>query len=88
MLGTRRNPGLPDEGIDSWMIRTHSHYWHPAGTAAMGAPEHGGVCDADGRVHGVVGLRVADASVFPEVPRATPALPVVVVGERIVASME
>jgi choline dehydrogenase len=88
LLGTRRNPGLPDEGIDSWMIRTHSHYWHPAGTAAMGAPEHGGVCDADGRVHGVVGLRVADASVFPEVPRATPALPVVVVGERIVASME
>lgn len=88
LLGTRRNPQRSDEDIESWMVRTHSHYWHPAGTAAMGLPEHGGVCDADGRVHGVVGLRVADASIFPEVPRATPALPVVVVGERIAASIE
>jgi choline dehydrogenase len=88
LLGTRLNPQQPDEGIDSWMIRTHSHYWHPAGTAAMGPADRGGVCDADGRVHGVVGLTLADASIFPEVPRSTPALPVVVVGERIAASMK
>ena len=88
LLGTRLNPQQPDEGIDSWMFRTHSHYWHPAGTAAMGSAERGGVCDADGRVHGVVGLTLADASIFPEVPRSTPAMPVVVVGERIVSSMK
>jgi choline dehydrogenase len=88
LLGTRLNPQQPDEGIDSWMIRTHSHYWHPAGTAAMGPADRGGVCDADGRVHGVVGLTLADASIFPEVPRSTPAMPVVVVGERIVSSMK
>jgi choline dehydrogenase len=39
-------------------------------------------------VHGVVGLTLADASIFPEVPRSTPAMPVVVVGERIVSSMK
>ena len=88
LLGTRLNPQQPGEGIDSWMTRTHSHYWHPAGTAAMGPAERGGVCDADGKVHGVVGLTLADASIFPEVPRSTPALPVVVVGERIAASMK
>jgi choline dehydrogenase len=31
----------------------------------------------------VRGLRIADASVFPRLPRATPALPVAVIGERI-----
>ena len=49
----------------------------------MGAAETRGVVDGDGRVHGIDGLVVADASIFPDVPRATPALPVVVAGERI-----
>jgi choline dehydrogenase-like flavoprotein len=31
---------------------------------------------------------VADASLFPDIPRATPALPVVVAGERIATSIE
>jgi choline dehydrogenase len=87
LLGVRRNPLHDGESLDDWMRRTHSHYWHSAGTARMGAADARGVCDADGRVHGVDGLRVADASLFPEVPRATPALPVVVVGERIAASI-
>ncbi|MFM8893974.1 MAG: GMC family oxidoreductase [Actinomycetales bacterium] len=88
LLGRRRNPPQPDEALPHWMARTHSHYWHPAGTAAMGSVEAGGVCDADGRVHGISGLRIADASLFPDVPRATPALPVVVAGERIAAALD
>lgn len=86
-LGERTNSPADGESIDRWMRRTHSHYWHPAGTAKMGDPGDGGVCDEDGRVHGVEGLRIADASIFPELPRATPALPVVVAGERIAASI-
>jgi choline dehydrogenase-like flavoprotein len=43
--------------------------------------------DPDGRVLGVEGLRVADASIFPEIPRGTPALPTVVVGEHMAARL-
>ena len=58
------------------------HYWHPVGTCAMGS-----VTDADGRVQGVDGLVVADASVMPVTPRATTNIPTVVVAERIARSL-
>lgn len=46
-------------------------------------PAQGAVVDYGGRVHGVPGLRAADASAFPSLPRTTPALPVAMIGERI-----
>jgi len=77
-------PDLLDDALDKWIRSTHSHYWHPAGTCRMGPdPAQGAVVDPQGRVHGVRGLRIADASVFPRLPRATPALPIAVIGERI-----
>jgi choline dehydrogenase len=39
--------------------------------------------DRTGEVHGVNGLFVADAFVFPDVPRGTTALPTFAVGERV-----
>ena len=86
-LGTAIDP-LPDlsddVATDAWIRSTHGHYWHPGGTCRMGgeADPHA-VVDESGRVAGVSGLRVADASIFPSIPRATPALPTVVIGERI-----
>jgi choline dehydrogenase len=41
-----------------------------------------GVVDAELRVYGVDGLRVADASVFPVVPQRQYACPAVMVGEK------
>lgn len=41
------------------------------------------VVDGPGKVHGVEGLWVADCSIMPMVPRATKAMPAVVIGERI-----
>jgi choline dehydrogenase len=77
-------PGIDDDALGNWIGSTHAHYWHPAGTCRMGPdPAQGAVVDPRGRVHGVRGLRVADASVFPKVPRATPALSIAVIGERI-----
>ena len=58
------------------------HYWHPVGTCAMGS-----VTDADGRVLGIDGLVVADASVMPVTPRATTNIPTVVVAERIARAL-
>jgi choline dehydrogenase len=70
--------------IADWLRRHHTHYWHPAGSCRMGsATDPMSVVREDGSVIGLTGLTVADASVFPDIPRATPALPVVVVAERI-----
>jgi choline dehydrogenase len=77
-------PGIDDDALYRWIRSTHAHIWHPAGTCRMGAdPAEGVVVDPGGRVYGVRGLRVADASVFPDLPRATPALPIAVIGERM-----
>ena len=57
---------------------TVAHYYHPAGTCALGS-----VVDARLRVHGVEGLHVADCSVFPSVPRANTCLPAVLVAHRL-----
>jgi choline dehydrogenase-like flavoprotein len=76
--------GCSGWSVARWIKTTHAHYWHPAGTCRMGADDDAGaVVDAAGSVHGADGLHVADASVFPDIPRSTPALPTVVVGERI-----
>ncbi len=81
-------PPQGDADLQEWIRSRHTHYWHPAGSCRMGrADDRSSVVDHDGRVHGVESLRVADASVFPEIPRSTPALPTVVVGERIVRSL-
>lgn len=87
LLGRRRNPRQVDESARDWARRTHTHYWHPAGTAAMGKLENGGVLDGNGRLHGLENLVVVDASMFPEAPRSTPALPVVAAAERIAAAI-
>jgi choline dehydrogenase len=55
-----------------------AHYYHPAGTCAVGA-----VVDERLRVHGIDGLFVADCSVFPTVPRANTCMPAVLVAHRL-----
>jgi choline dehydrogenase len=81
-----RLPPAPgnDTSLGEWIRSTHGHYWHPAGTCRMGpGDDPSSVVDGGGGVHRVEGLRVADASIFPAIPRSTPALPTVVVGERV-----
>jgi choline dehydrogenase len=67
-----------------YVRRTVSHYVHPVGTARMGpVGDDGAVVDQYGRVHGVEGLRIADASIMPNVPRANTNLTCIMIGERI-----
>lgn len=73
-----------DADLSTWVRRNHSHYWHPVGSCRMGpATDPDAVVDHAGRVHGLSGLYVCDASIFPDVPRGTTALPTAVIGERI-----
>jgi 5-(hydroxymethyl)furfural/furfural oxidase len=57
---------------------------HPTSTCRMGRKEDAtAVTDAAGRVYGVSGLRVADASVMPNVPSCNTHIPVVMCAEKI-----
>ena len=49
-------------------VRTHAWGHHASCTCSIGPIERGGVLSSDFRVHGVRGLRVVDASVFPYIP--------------------
>jgi choline dehydrogenase len=80
LLGREVDPGPVD--VPSHLRANPDNYWHPVGTCAMGP-----VTDVRGRVHGVEGLLVADASLMPVVPRATTHMPTTVIGERIAASL-
>lgn len=56
-------------------------YFHPVGTARIGVDSLA-VVDPRLAVRGVAGLRVADASVFPQIPAGNTHVPSVLVGER------
>ena len=73
-----------EDALDEWML---SHVWigqHLSGTCKMG-PENDqmAVVDQRGKVHGIEGLRVADASIMPDCIRANTNLTTIMIGERI-----
>lgn len=55
--------------------------YHPAGTCRMGS-DAGSVVDPQLRVRGIAGLRIADASVIPKLPRGHTNWPTVMIAER------
>src|SRR5262249_1536467 len=74
-LGERIAPtdeGLASDGaLDEWMMREVSTTNHISGTCKMGpASDPAAVVDQYGRVHGLEGIRVADASIMPDCVRA------------------
>jgi choline dehydrogenase len=64
----------------AFLHRSCMSYFHPAGTCAMGSGEEA-VVDAELRVRGVKGLRIADASVMPTIPSANTNAPSIMIGE-------
>jgi len=70
--------------MDAFLDIATTGVWHASGTCRMGAASDPmAVCDGAGRVIGVEGLRVCDASVFPTIPCANLNLPVMMTAERI-----
>ena len=56
--------------------------YHPSGTCRMSDTADDAVVDSELRVHGIDGLRVADASIFPLIPGGNTHAPTVMVAER------
>jgi choline dehydrogenase len=70
--------------IDDWIRSACDSGYHPCGTVPMGADgDADAATDAHGRVRGVHGLSVADASLMPTIPSSNIHLPTLMIGERI-----
>ncbi|HUO62944.1 MAG TPA: mycofactocin system GMC family oxidoreductase MftG [Terriglobales bacterium] len=73
-----------DEFVQGYLQMAVNTIYHPVGTARMGADgDEGAVVDQRGRVRGVDGLAVVDASIMPNVPRANTNLTCIMIGERV-----
>ena len=67
--------------IAQWIRQTADTIYHPVGTCRMG-PGDMDVVDSQLRVHGVQGLRVVDASIFPRIISGNTNAPTIMVAER------
>ena len=89
MLGTERTPGSQvqsDEDLERAIRATLSTVYHPVGTCKMGpASDPQAVVDQKLKVHGVEGLRVADASIMPNIIGGNTSAPTMMIGERVSA---
>jgi 5-(hydroxymethyl)furfural/furfural oxidase len=77
-----------DDALAEHIRQNVAGTFHPTGTCRMGrADDRAAVTDAAGRVHGVAGLRVIDASIMPTIPRGNTNIPTIMVAEKIAAEM-
>jgi choline dehydrogenase len=79
-------PGLDcqsDEELTAFLRQFSTTSYHLSGSCKMGPQsDAGAVVDPRLRVHGVEGLRVADASIMPMIVSANTAVPAMVIGEK------
>lgn len=76
---------MQDQPALDAFLRANVHgVWHASGTCRMGAPDDpDAVVSPSGKVYGVEGLRVVDASVMPCVPRANTNFPTIMIAEKM-----
>ncbi|MBX8621830.1 GMC family oxidoreductase N-terminal domain-containing protein [Pseudomonas glycinae] len=87
LIHSELNPGQGNDSDDALLASvkaTLDTYHHPTSTAPMGRPGDAmAVVDLEARVIGVQGLRVVDASIFPDVPSVATNLTVIATAEKI-----
>ena len=71
-----------DEDIVADFRARSGTVFHPCGTCRMAPESDGGVVDSRLRVHGLEALRVADASIFPNITSANTNAPAILVGRK------
>ncbi|NGN63252.1 NAD(P)-binding protein [Streptomyces sp. A7024] len=77
-----------DDALDEAIRGSVNVYQHPVGTCRMGpATDPGAVVDPAGRVHGIDGLHVIDASIMPAIPAANTNLPTLMLAEHCAKSL-
>lgn len=74
--------GASDEDILADFRARATTVFHPCGTCRMAPKDANGVVDASLRVHGVDGLRVVDASIFPNITSANTNAPTIMVAAK------
>ncbi|GAA5543589.1 oxygen-dependent choline dehydrogenase [Brucella sp. NBRC 113783] len=78
-------PGLrkkSDEEIFAWLQDNMGTQYHPCSSCRMGSDDMA-VVDEEGRVHGMQGLRVVDASVMPRISNGNLHAPTMMIAEKI-----
>jgi 5-(hydroxymethyl)furfural/furfural oxidase len=77
-----------DDALEAFVRKAAVGVWHASCTCRMGSDEDPmAVTDITGRVRGVEGLRVVDASIFPVVPCANTNFPTLMTAEKISAAI-
>lgn len=79
-VGPGEDLNTHDEIID-WVKRTAETTYHPVGTCKMGSDPMA-VVNNELKVHGIAGLRVADASIMPTLMSGNTNAPSIMIGER------
>ena len=84
MVEAEYDPGPEAQGDDAlldWARNSATTIYHPTGTCRMG-PDEAAVVDSALRLRGVAGLRVADASIMPEIVSGNTNAPTIMIGEK------
>lgn len=72
---------VSDEQIEQWIRSSLGTVFHPVGTCKMGHDPLA-VVDEQLRVHGLEGLRIADASIMPTLVTGNTNAPAIMIGEK------
>jgi choline dehydrogenase len=83
--GDEYSPGMDvrtDDEILHYIRNNSQTAYHPICTCRMGPEGQNTVVDDKLRVHGISGLRIADASIFPTMPSGNTNAPSIMVGEK------
>lgn len=72
-----------DEDIKTWILGHFYSYCHPSGTCRMGPDIYSAVVDPTLKVYGVKNLRVADASIMPEITSGHTQAPSFLIGLKV-----